>query len=183
MWNKKKKLLLLLIDVKFIEANTQPVSLKEIQDKHIIPVFVKDNQPTISQAEFIQTTKEVVEGLSGKNTANLAVRVSHPIKGRTFDARHKKASELLEHEKTIYYERMAFAFEIPEYTEIINGQELTMSVVGVKVYNNDNLYGYGGSLQRFKVGIGYNVKICTNLCLFTDGTALSLKVHNLPQPF
>ena len=132
-------------------------------------------------APWFTLTDLVVEELSGKNTANLAVRVSHPIKGRTFDARHKKAGELLEHEKTIYYERMAFAFEIPEYTEIINGQELTMSVVGVKAYNNDNLYGNGGSPQKFKVGIGYKVKVCTNLCLFTDGTALSLKIHNLDQ--
>lgn len=32
------------------------------------------------------------------------------------NAMHKRASELLEHEKTIYYEGMAFAIEIPGFT-------------------------------------------------------------------
>jgi len=165
-------------DIRFIESNTQPVNLSEIRDKHLIPVFVKDNTPTISQADFIQTAIDAVEGTSGKNVANLAVRVSHPIKGRVFSARNKKAADLQENEKTLYYERMAFAFEIPAYKESLHGQELTMTVVGVKAYNHDNLYSYGNSLQHFKIGIGYKVKVCTNLCLFTDGTALDLTVRS-----
>lgn len=168
-------------DVKFIESNTIPIALQEIKDKHLVPVFVKDNQPTISQADFIQSTKDIVEELSGKNTANLAVRVSHPIKGRTFQARKKKAAELLEHEKTIYYSRCAFAFEIPDIYDEVYGQRVTLSVVGVKSYNMDNLYSFGGSLQRFKVGIGYKVKVCTNMCLWTDGTSLDIKVRSLDE--
>lgn len=152
-------------DIRFIESNTQPMLLSEIRNKHLIPVFVKDNQPTISQADFIQTAQEVVEESFRQPSANLAIRVSHPIKGRVFDARNKKANELLEHEKTIYYERMAFAFEIPAFKETVHGQELTLSVVGVKSYNQDNLYSYSNALQHFKIGIGYKVKVCTNLCL------------------
>jgi len=166
-------------DVRFIESNTQAVSLDEIRDQHLVPVFVKDNTPTISQADFISSTLDVISQLSENNTANLGIRVSHPIKGRTFEARHKKASELLDKEKTIYYERMAFSFDLPNYTEIVNGKEVTLSVVGVKAYNNDNLYGYGNSLQRFKIGIGQKVKVCTNMCLFTNGTSLEIKVRNL----
>jgi hypothetical protein len=168
-------------DIRFIEANTQPVGLNEIRNKHIIPVFVKDNTPTLSQADFIQTTIDAVAENSGKDVANLAIRVSHPIKGRTFEARNKIAANLLEHEKTLYYERMAFAFEIPAYTEQIHGQELTMTVVGVKAYNQDNLYSYGNSLQHFKVGVGFKVRVCTNLCLFSDGTTLDLKVRSLNE--
>lgn len=166
-------------DVKFIEANTQPMTLSEIRNQHIIPVFVKDNQPTISQADFIQVAMDVAEGLFSQPSSNLALRVSHPIKGRIFQARNKKASELLEHEKTIYYERMAFAFEIPSFREFVHGQEMTLSVVGVKSYNQDNLNCNSNGLQRFKVGIGFKVKVCTNLCLFTDGTSLELKARNL----
>ncbi|MEO0688512.1 MAG: DUF3871 family protein, partial [Cyanobacteria bacterium J06649_11] len=33
---------------KFITANSQSSSLQSIRNQHIIPVFVKDNQPTIS---------------------------------------------------------------------------------------------------------------------------------------
>ncbi len=166
-------------DIRFIESNTEAVALDEIRDKHLIPVFIKDNTPTISQTEFITSTKDIVEELSNAKASNLSIRVSHPIKGRIFEARNKKASELKEHEKTIYYERMAFSFDIPKYTEVINGKEVTMSVVGVKAYNQDNLYGYGNGLQRFKLGIGHKVKVCTNMCLFADGTSLDLKVRNL----
>lgn len=170
-----------LSDSKFIESNTQSISLSEMRDRHIIPVFVKDNTPTISQAEFITTTQSIVEELSNAKTSNLVVRVSHPIKGRIYEARNKKASELLEHEKTLYYERMAFSFDIPSMGHTINGKKVTLSVVGVKAYNHDNLYGYGHGLQRFKVGIGQKVQVCTNMCLFTDGSSVDIKVRSLDE--
>ena len=50
---------------KFIEANTTIVGLDEIRNKHIIPVFTKDNAPLISQADFITTARELVEQVSG----------------------------------------------------------------------------------------------------------------------
>ncbi len=40
----------------FIEANTIHISQNEISQEHIIPVFVKDNEPLISHAEFIEAT-------------------------------------------------------------------------------------------------------------------------------
>ena len=163
----------------FIEANTEPISLSEIREKHLIPVFVKDNQPTISQVDFIQHAVDVVEELSSQRTANLSIRVSHPVKGRIFEARNKKASELEEWEKTIYYERMAFVVEIPAYTRQVNGQELTMTFGGIKAYNQDNLNNYGGGMQHFRFFIGYKVKVCTNLCVWTDGYSGDLKVRNL----
>lgn len=168
-------------DVRFIESNTQPVSLEEIRGKHLVPVFVKDNTSTISQADFISSTMDIIGELSGKHTTNLGIRVSHPIKGRIFSARNKIASELLDEEKTIYYERMAFSFDIPGYTEVVNGKEVSLSVIGVKAYNNDNLSGYGNGFQRFKLGIGQKVKVCTNMCLFTDGTSLDIKVRSLEE--
>ena len=153
---------------------------KKLENQHIIPVFVKDNTPTISQVDFIDSTMDIV-GSKYPETSNLAVRVSHPIKGRIFSARNKKASELEEHEKTIYFERMAFCFDIPSVSSSLNDKEVTLSVVGVKAYNQDNLYGYGNSLQRFKVGIGQKVRVCTNLCLFTDGTSLDIKVRSMEE--
>ena len=167
-------------DPRFIDSNTKPIALEDIRNKHIIPVFVKDNTPTISQADFVSTTIEVLES-KYPETSNLALRVSHPIKGRIFSARNKKASELEEHEKTLYYERMAFSFDIPTVINSLNDKEVSLSVVGVKAYNQDNLYGYGNSLQRFKVGIGQKVKVCTNLCLFTNGTSLDIKVRSLEE--
>jgi len=38
---------------KFIEANTQAIELSEIKEKHIIPVFTKDNKEIISHFDFV----------------------------------------------------------------------------------------------------------------------------------
>lgn len=163
----------------FIEANTVPMTLDEIRGQHLIPVFIKDNQPTISQADFISTAIDVVEELSGLTTTHPSIRVSHPIKGRIFEARNKKAAELEEWEKTIYYERMAFISEIPSCKEMVNGQELTLSFGGIKAYNEDNLHNYSTSLQHFRFFIGFKVKVCTNLCIWTDGYSGELKARSM----
>ena len=42
----------------FIEANTIPITLKEIREKHIIPVFAKDNEPAISQVDFVEVVEQ-----------------------------------------------------------------------------------------------------------------------------
>ena len=63
------------------------------------------------------------------------VRVSHQIKGRTADAIYKSVKELLDHEKTQYFERMAFIIRIPSITEKINGNDVALTVGGVRAYN------------------------------------------------
>ena len=50
-----------------------------------------------------------------------SMRVSHVIKGRIPEAIHKPVNQLLESDKTIYYERMMFCFEIPTIHEDIEG--------------------------------------------------------------
>jgi hypothetical protein len=166
-------------DVRFIEANTLAISLDEIRDQHIIPVFTKDNTPLISQADFITYAREIVEEISGHDATFPAVRVSHPIKGRTFEARNKKASDLLDHEKTIFFERLAWISEIPAITETVNGQSLSLCFGGVKAYNLDSLNNRYGASQHFKFFIGFKVKVCTNLCIWTDGFSHDIKARNL----
>lgn len=165
----------------FIEANTLDMPLEVIKSEHIIPVFAKDNVPAISQVEFIEAAKEVSLLHLGNHKPNLSIRVSHPIKGRAFEARLKKAEELLESEKTIYFERMAFVLEFPGIKEVVNGNEVTLCVAGIKSHNLDNLYNHGGAKQSFKIAIGFQVRVCTNLCLWTDGTKLDIKARNLDE--
>ena len=100
-------------DKPFIQANTIESSLDEIKHNHIIPVFIKDNEPVISHHDFINATWDVVaEHYSGEFILPPAIRLSHPIKGRIPEAKDKPANQLLDHEKTLYYERMAFVIEI-----------------------------------------------------------------------
>jgi hypothetical protein len=123
----------------FVEANTVEVNLSHLQHDCIIPVFSKDNERTISHQEFINATKQAVKIAFATNLdLHEEIRVSHTVKGRTPSAIYKKASDLLEQEKTIYYERMAFAIEIPGFTRVIGGNELTLTVGGVRAYNQNN---------------------------------------------
>ena len=125
----------------FIEANTELVSLEHLKEKCIIPVFSKDNETTISHYEFIQKTSELVKKLFPESNINTPeVRVSHIVKGRTPDAIGKPAKELLESEKTIYYERCAFLMEIKTVTKEISGNRLCLTLGGVRAYNQENLY-------------------------------------------
>ena len=165
----------------FIEANTVKVDLDHLKSECIIPVFAKDNESTISHYEFIQSAKEVVEEiLDYKGVLKPDIRASHVIKGRTPQAIGKPANELLEHEKTIYYERMAFVIEIPEITEVVNGNKLNLCVGGVRAYNQENLFSKK-SIEKFKVFVGFQNKVCTNLCISTDGLLDDLRVSSVHE--
>lgn len=163
----------------FITANTVDIDFSDIRNSHIIPVFLKDNEPLISQADFIETTADIVHHVfKNERILSPAVRVSHPIKGRIPEAKNKPADQLLEEEKTIYYERMAFAIEIPSIADNIEGSPLVLTVGGVKSYQYDNLYARKGSDEHFKIFIGFENKICTNMCIATDGMVANLKVRS-----
>lgn len=162
----------------FIVANTTEVPLLHLQHDCIIPVFSKDNEKTIAHQEFIEVIMEAVTRVFPQyKISEPEIRVSHQIKGRTPSAIHKSAKDLLEEDKTIYYERMAFMVKIPSITEEINGNKLSLCVGGIRSYNQENLYSKK-SLERFKFFIGFQNFVCMNLCISTDGFLENLRVSN-----
>ena len=162
----------------FIVANTSEVGLNHLRNDCIIPVFSKDNEKTIAHQEFIDVVYDSVSKLFPYQTiAEPEIRVSHQIKGRTPDAIHLNARDLEDHQKTIYYERMAFLIKIPSITSIVNGNELTLCVGGVRSYNQENLYSKK-TLEKFKFFIGYQNWVCMNMCINTDGFKEDLRVSN-----
>ncbi len=167
----------------FIEANTVDMSVKELEEQHIIPVWTTTNEPLISHMEFIETVWETTHKLFPQETIfKPNIRVSHPIKGRIPEAKHKAASQLEPWESTIYYERMMFVIEIPGITQTINGNQLNLTVGGVKSYNLDNLYSKRTHAdQRFQMFIGFQNKVCCNLCVWSDGIREELGIKNLNQ--
>jgi hypothetical protein len=166
----------------FIVANTVEASCEEMRYKHIIPVFTKDNETLISHTDFIDITNDVIQSVFEQETISKPiVRLSHPIKGRIPGAKDKPANTLQEWEKTLYYERMMFIQEIPSIQETIDGNLLSLTVGGVKAYNQDNLYSRSLSDQHFKVFIGFQNRICTNLCVWTDGYMGEIKVKTIGQ--
>jgi hypothetical protein len=170
-------------DNRFILANTQPISYGELKHKCIIPVFSKDNESTVSHSEFIDTVGQACEKFfTAENVLHPAIRISHPIKGRIPEAMGKPAELLTEEEKTIYYERMAFVYEVPGITSIVNGNKLSLSVGGVRAYNSENLYGKKTE-EHFKVFVGFKNHVCINLCISTDGFLDDLRVMSIPELF
>lgn len=167
----------------FIEANTVEVTHHHLSNDCIIPVFAKDNERTISHQEFIEAAVEACYStISGVQIDQPEIRVSHQIKGRIPEAIHKSANQLLDHEKTIYYERMAFIARINGITETINGNPLTLTIGGVRSYNLENLYSRK-THEKFKFFIGFQNRVCCNLCISTDGFSDELRVANQDELF
>lgn len=162
----------------FIEANTEQVALKHLKDDCIIPVF-RDNEKTISHWEFIDSVNFVVnQCFRGETILEPDIRVSHKINGRIPSALNKKVSELEDWEKTLYYERMMFLIEVPSIADTIHGNELSLTIGGVRALNHESLFSKK-SIEKFKVFIGFQNKVCTNLLVSTDGIALELRVSGL----
>ena len=165
----------------FIKANTKSILFENLMEDSIIPVFAKDNVPTISHQDFIETAYSVSDFIfKGETIVKPTIKVSHPIKGRIPEAKFKDPKDLLEYEKTIYYERMAFLIDIPSITDQISGNKLSLTVGGVRAYNHENLYSKK-TAERFKIFIGFKNWVCTNLCISTDGLKTNLRVNNIDE--
>jgi len=165
----------------FIEANTLPVSLSHLCQDCTVPVFSKDNEVAISHQEFIESMQNSVATVfSNHHCSQPDIRGSHVIKGRIPEAIRKPVSELLPNERTIYYERCAFTIEIPSIVETIGGNALSLTVGGVRAYNQENLYSKK-TIEKFKVFIGFKNSVCTNLCISTDGFSEEIRVSSIEE--
>ncbi len=163
----------------FIEANTKEVEMAHLKEDCIIPVFSKDNEVTISHQSFIGAVMDAAQKVFPfEEFSNPSIRVSHVVKGRIPEAIHKPVSQLLDSERTIYYERMMFCFEIPTIFQDINGCRLNLTIGGVRAYNEQNLYSRKAP-EKFKLFIGFKNMVCCNLCVSTDGYKASIRVMEI----
>ena len=160
----------------FVEANTKEVRLDHLKEDCIIPVFSKDNEVTISHQSFIDTVLDAAKTtFPSEDFTDPVIRVSHIVKGRIPEALHKPVSQLLDSDKTIYYERMMFCFELPSIHQDIDGCRLNLTIGGVRAYNEQNLYARK-SPEKFKIFIGFKNMVCCNLCVSTDGYKAAIRV-------
>ena len=171
----------LFIQKPFIEANTQEIELYNLKNDCVIPVFSKDNERTIAHQEFIEIAQECLDiAFPNHLLEQPEVRVSHQIKGRTVSAIHKNAKDLLDHERTQYFERMAFIIRVPSIVDYINGNEIALTIGGVRSYNQENLYNKK-SFEKFKFFIGFQVKVCCNLAVSSDGYVEEMRVSSYQE--
>ena len=163
----------------FIEGNTEPMEMQDLQDDYLVPVFSRDNVETISHTDFINTTMDAAQTyFQGEQFLEPQIRVSHEMKLRTRTGLGKIVENLNDKEDTgSYWQRMMFSIEIPSITEEVNGCELSLQIVGVRSYHQTNLLGNSSQQQTFQLGIGFLNGVCTNMCMKAETISL-IKVTN-----
>lgn len=165
--------------VNFLEANTAAITIEELSTQCVVPTWA-NQELTISHQDFINTIHDAAYNMfTGETIHKPEIRVSHIVRGRVPSALGKKASELLESEKTQFYQRLAFAFTIPTIHENVNGQKLELCIGGVRNYSDLNLYRATKGTEKFSVFIGLRVNVCSNQVLTGEGVKLQLEVMNL----
>jgi hypothetical protein len=159
----------------FIESNTSGITLEELKRTCIVPSF-RDNTLTISHQNFAENVLgAAMDYFNGETFGELECRVSHPINGRIPSALHKPANQLTEAERTLFFQRFCFCFELTSMTKTIDGQPICLTIGGVRAYNEQNLYA-NKSPEKLKIFIGWRVKVCSNLMLSCDGLQDRLEV-------
>ena len=168
-------------NVNFLEANTNAITLEELAEQCVVPTWA-NQELTISHQDFINTVHDAACNVFAGETVNTPeIRVSHIVRGRIPSALGKRSSELLESEKTQFYQRLAFAFTIPSLHECINGQRLELCIGGVRNYSDLNLYRANRGIEKFAIYIGWRVQICSNQVLTGDGVRLNLEVMSIHE--
>ena len=165
--------------VNFLEANTNAITLEELAEQCVVPTWA-NQELTISHQDFINTVHDAACNVfAGETINNPEIRVSHIVRGRTANSLHKRTSELLESEKTQFYQRLAFAFTIPSLHECIDGQRLELCIGGVRNYSDLNLYRANRGMEKFTIFIGWRVNVCSNQVLTGQGVRLNIEVMSL----
>ena len=165
--------------VNFLEANTNAITLEELAEQCVVPTWA-NQELTISHQDFINTVHDAACNVFAGETINSPeIRVSHIVRGRTANSLHKRTSELLDSEKTQFYQRLAFAFTIPSLHECIDGQRLELCIGGVRNYSDLNLYRANRGMEKFTIFIGWRVNVCSNQVLTGDGVRLAIEAMSL----
>ena len=173
------ELILNSTSVNFLEANTNAITLQELTEQCVVPTWA-NQELTISHQDFINTVHDAACNVfAGETINNPEIRVSHIVRGRTANSLHKRTSELLESEKTQFYQRLAFAFTIPSLHECIDGQRLELCIGGVRNYSDLNLYRTNRGMEKFAIYLGWRVNVCSNQVLTGQGVRLNIEVMSL----
>ena len=166
-------------NISFLEANTDAISMSELANKCVVPTWA-NQELTIAHQDFISCVHDAAKSFyMGEQVNDPEIRVSHIVRGRVPSALGKKASELLECEKTQFYQRLAFAFKIPSIYETVDGKKIELCIGGVRNYSDLNLYRASRGVEKFSVFIGWRVLVCSNQVLTGQGCKLSMEVSNL----
>lgn len=159
----------------FIESNSQAITLEELETKCIVPCFAT-NELTLSHQEIARNLYSAAALVYGQeNLGPLEFRVSHPISGRVGkSALSKDIDQLLDSEKSLWFQRIACCFKVKSMTKTICDQETNLCIGFIRSYHTTNLYS-GKSAERISLYCGTRVRVCSNLCLTLSGLRENLQ--------
>ena len=148
----------------FIEANSAAVSWKELTEESILPSYA-DGEIVVPHSHFIQAVVMAAHDALPQDTFGpVELRASHLTQGRIPSAIYKKTSELLESDKTKYWERICFCVQITSRQTNILGEGCTLTFGGCRSLQDINFHGRKTS-EVFQCYISYRAKICSNLMI------------------
>ena len=157
----------------FIESNTQAITIEELATRCIVPTF-SDSSLTIAHQNAIAAVYKAAEDVFGELTPP-ECRVSHAINGRVASAIHKPTKDLLDEEKTIFYQRLAFVAHVKSMTRVVAGTEVHLCIGLCRCYNQDKLYSRK-SPEKITIFAGWIVRVCSNCCLTCNGNSGTVEV-------
>ena len=143
----------------FIEANTQEVTLNHLKNDCITPVFSKDNELTINSCAKLGNIRM---------QHNLSLVVKRWNKPQSEQATLLKEESLkLSINQPINFwnliirllTKVSFRIDIPTIYETVGGNKLNLSIVGVRAYNQMNLYSKKVP-ELFRLAIGFKNQVC-----------------------
>ena len=124
---------------------------------------IKETQPSngtdFSLTELQAVVGGFIEVVHLSDGRLMVVNEEGKLNGLPFN---KKASELTDEDKTLYYQRMGFVSHVVGLTRNINGQTVHLCIGGVRAYNEDKLFGRP-SPAKYRIFCSWTVKVCTNL--------------------
>ena len=165
----------------FLEANTNAISLEELRETCVVPTWA-NQELTISHQDFINTIECAAQStFYNDEFSDTDIRVSHIVRGRVPSAINKLAKDLLESEKTQFYQRLAFAFTIPTIWDKIDGKRMELCIGGVRNYSDLNLYRAKRGTEKFSIFIGWRMNICSNQVLSGNGVKLQMEISHIDQ--
>lgn len=166
----------------FIESNSLSVSLQELEHDNIVPTF-SDLTPVLAHQTFANAVKSAAMSVFPKESlGELEMRGSHPILGRIPSAIHVPSKELQDWQKTKYYQRFAFAFEILSMSQYINGEKCYLTIGGTRSLASTNLFGKAAP-QKVSIFIGWRACVCSNGMIHTDGLKSGISVMSSADIF
>lgn len=164
-----------MTDTVLFHEKSVSVVEETLRNDMVFPLF-DDAETMITPATFIDLTRKVGRDMF-KETGDVSIKYTHPKKFKKDHARNKKGL-LGPEDYNMYSQRTAFTLEVPGYDTEINGYDSKLVIAGIKPYDLD-VRSRSSNLQHFKLGIGYQVGVCLNLCISSvQGANLMLNVRS-----